>query len=77
MEPALGELLTFLQKQTLAKEGIAYTETASIKDCSLITSFNWLEGKSAIVIPGNFILDLINQNTDIMTRTATEMDTFE
>ena len=52
----LGELLAFLKMTDLKFTGQNDLIDASIRDCSYVTSYNWLHTKSpTIVIPGQHL----------------------
>jgi hypothetical protein len=51
--PPLGPLIQTLSKYDLARDAKDHLDKASIQDCSLIASYNWLGKTDAtIVIPG-------------------------
>jgi hypothetical protein len=51
--PPLGKLIGSLTKYDLEKDARLYTDKASIQDCGLVASYNWLnKSDSTIVIPG-------------------------
>jgi hypothetical protein len=59
--PPLGAFLQSLNREDLSKVSTAFSETAVITDCSIVASYNWLEGKTkepAILVPGNKISSL-------------------
>lgn len=54
--PPLGKLIQSLTKHDLEKDARAYIDKASIQDCSVVTSYNWLDKSNpTIVIPGQYI----------------------
>ncbi|OIW23055.1 hypothetical protein CONLIGDRAFT_563280, partial [Coniochaeta ligniaria NRRL 30616] len=51
--PPLGKLIQSLNKDDLDKDAKDFTDKASIQDCSLVTSYNWLDKSDpTILIPG-------------------------
>jgi hypothetical protein len=51
--PPLGQLLESLNTADLAKDAKEHRDQASIQDCSLVTSYNWLDKSDpTMVIPG-------------------------
>ncbi|KAH8907360.1 hypothetical protein BR93DRAFT_928245 [Coniochaeta sp. PMI_546] len=51
--PPLGKLIQSLNKYDLERDARAYTDKASIQDCTVVTSYNWLDKSNpTIVIPG-------------------------
>lgn len=54
--PPLGKLIKSLHKIDLENDAKGYLNNASIKDCSLVASYNWLnKANSTIVIPGKYL----------------------
>lgn len=53
--PPLGKLIQSLDKSDLEKDAERFVDKASIQDCSLVASYNWL-GKTdpTVVIPGQY-----------------------
>lgn len=51
--PPLGKLIQALDKHDLEKDATSYTDKASIQDCKLVASYNWLDKNDpTIIVPG-------------------------
>jgi len=56
--PPLGACIRYLNKEDLSSDSTAFRKTAVITNCSLVTSYNWLDGKTnepTILVPGKKI----------------------